>query len=351
MKFNSIFKLTAICGLILLLGFTQVYAGDGSRIGTAAGTQLQVPVGARDLVMGGSDIAYTSGLSAMYWNPAGLAHIKTSAAGLFCTMQIFNDINVNYIGLGFKLGKLGALGVDLKSFDFGDIPVTTQADPDGLSGNTYSPTMITLSLVYSKRLTDVISFGVTGKLVHEDIPRAAANAFAFDAGIQYHNLGGINGLSFGLAVKNIGTNLTYSGSGLLTRAGSVGTNTAGQGVSEFVERPAASDQLPANIELGVSYLRNINETNSITLSGNFDSQNFGQDAFKFGGEYMYNDLIAIRGGYQFLNDTDGENQLYDFSLGFGLHYGFGNTDLTFDYTFRNNAYFNGENMFSLAIGF
>ncbi len=287
----------------------------------------------------------------MYWNPAGLAHIQTSAAGMFSTMQIFNDINVNYIGLGFKLGKLGALGVDLKSFDFGEIPVTTNADPDGLSGQTFSPTMLTLSLVYSKRLTDVISFGVTGKLVHEDVPRAAANAFAFDAGIQYHNLGGIDGLSFGLAVKNIGTNVTYSGSALLTRGTSVGTNIAGQGQSEFVNRPAASAQLPANIELGVSYLRNINETNTVTLSGNFDSQNFGQDAFKFGGEYLYNDLIAVRGGYQFLNSVDGENQLYDWSLGFGLHYGFGNTDLAFDYTYRNAQYFDGQNMFSLAIGF
>ena len=102
--------------------------------------------------------------------------------------------------------------------------------------------------------------------------------------------------------------------------------------------------------MGVSYQRNINETNSFILSGNFDSQNFGQDIFKFGGEYVYNDLIALRGGYQFLNDTDSDDQLYDFTLGFGLHYAFGSTDLTFDYAFRNNEYFDGENMFSLAIG-
>ena len=75
MKSMNIFKLFAATALVLLIGVTQVYAGDGSRIGTAAGVQVQVPVGARDLAMGGSDIAYTKGLSAMYWNPAGLAHI------------------------------------------------------------------------------------------------------------------------------------------------------------------------------------------------------------------------------------------------------------------------------------
>ncbi len=351
MKSKNIFKLIAVSSLILLVGITQVYAGDGSRIGTAAGAQVQVPVGARDLAMGGSDIAYSSGLSSMYWNPAGLSHMKTSAGGQFSTMQIFNDINVNYIAVGFKLGKVGALGLNLKSFDFGDIPVTTNADPDGLSGNVFSPTMITLSLVYSKRVTDVISFGVAGKLVHEDIPRASANAFAFDAGIQYHNLGGIDGLSFGLAVKNIGTSMRYSGSGLLTFGDAVSTDIAGSGRSEFVNRPAASDQLPANIELGVSYKRNINETNSFIISGDFDNQNFGQDIFKFGGEYTYNDLIALRGGYQFQNDTDSENELYDWSLGFGLHYAFGNTDLEFDYAYRNSQYFDGESLFSLAIGF
>ncbi|NOY60432.1 MAG: hypothetical protein GXO75_16090 [Calditrichaeota bacterium] len=57
--------------LVLFLASLPVYAGDADRIGTAAGTQVLVPVGARDLAMAGSDIVFTTGVDAIYWNPAG----------------------------------------------------------------------------------------------------------------------------------------------------------------------------------------------------------------------------------------------------------------------------------------
>ena len=55
-KFNGIVNLV----LILLLTGALVYAGDESRIGTAAGVQVLIPVGARELAMGGADIVFDS---------------------------------------------------------------------------------------------------------------------------------------------------------------------------------------------------------------------------------------------------------------------------------------------------
>ena len=79
-----------------------------------------------------------------------------TAAGQFSTMTIFNDVSVNYLGLGVKSEELGAFGVSIKSFDFGDIPYTTNQDMDGSSGRTFSPTFVTVGLTYSNLLTDVI---------------------------------------------------------------------------------------------------------------------------------------------------------------------------------------------------
>jgi hypothetical protein len=308
--------------------------------------QTKVPVGARDLAMGGANIANTVGLDAIYWNPAGLSSMKNNAAGVFSTMSIFNDINVNYVAIGLRMGRLGSMGVSLKAFDFGDIPVTTTEDPDGASGRTFSPTFVTTGLTYSRLLTDAIQVGFTGKLIYESIPRASASAFAFDAGIQYHELGGIPGFSIGLTVKNIGGNMTYQGSALTTQA-----STGSLGQNEFVDRIASSDQLPAMVELGAGYKRLIAENNTVTVSGLFLNNNFGNDAFKIGGEYMFQDLIALRGGYLLENNTAAEDNLYRFTAGVGLHYNLGGSDVTFDYTYRDSQYFDGNNLFSLRIGF
>ena len=229
--------------LLLLAGLMMiwsplVYGGDESRIGTAGGVQLEVPVGARDLAMGGSDLAYTKGLDALFWNPAGFSNTESVASAVFSTMTIFNDVNVNYLALGFKAGALGNLGFSIKAFDFGDIPFTTVQDMDGASGRTFSPTFFTLGLTYAKRLTDAISVGVTGKLITERIPQASANAFALDVGLQYWGLGGIDGLGFGVAVKNVGSSMQYDGSGFLQQ-----TFNPQTGRTEFSSIPTQSDVL------------------------------------------------------------------------------------------------------------
>lgn len=327
----------ACVALALLMAFSAAYAGDPARTGTAAGEQVLIPVGARDLAMSGSNLAFSSGLDAIYWNPGGLSGMHHNAMAGVSTMQIFGDINVNYLALGFKMGKFGYLGLSLKSLDFGDIDETTNQFIDG-TGATYSPSYMTGGLTYSQRLTDAIFVGATAKIVSERVPRASATAFAFDVGIQYHNLGGFNGFSMGLVVKNIGTNMQYSGSAFLSPT---------PDGSNYVERPTASHQLPGAVELGLGYKYNFNETNSVVLNGNFGNNNFGNDDYKLGLEYGYSDLVFLRGGYKFLNDVDSEDVLNKWTLGVGLHYKW----LTFDYTYRDSEFFDGENLFQLTFGF
>jgi hypothetical protein len=342
---KNIFIIITIFTLMVFAGTMPLYAGDVARIGTAGGVQVQVPVGAQSLAMSGANIANVKGLEAIYWNPAGLGNLGGRAAGSFSTMQIFSDIRVNYLALGVNFGRLGTIGFDLKAFDFGDIPVTTNEDMDGLSGQTFAPTFVTTGLTFSKRITDAIAVGFTGKLILESIPRASASAIAFDMGIQYFGLGGIEGVSFGIALKNVGQKMKYTGSAFLVQAQDAGSN-----INDFREIPTAEHGLPATIEFGLGYTYNINESNSLLIVGNFLNENYGSDAYKFGLEYLFSDFVALRAGYIY-QDVDSNDQLYSFTAGFGLNTTVGATALEFGYAYRATQYFDGSNLFSLVVGF
>ena len=91
-------------------------------------------------------------------------------------------------------------------------PVTTVDFPDG-TGQTYSPGFLTSTLTYSKVLTDRISVGTNFKLISESIQNATATGFALDMGVQYR----FNDfLAMGASLKNIGTNMQFSGQDLQT---------------------------------------------------------------------------------------------------------------------------------------
>ena len=71
---TKIYKL--FLSLFILLGMTIVtFASGGERTGTGGASQLNIPVGARSMAMGGANIASAYGIEALYWNPAGVAKL------------------------------------------------------------------------------------------------------------------------------------------------------------------------------------------------------------------------------------------------------------------------------------
>ena len=338
---------SAMIILALMLGFTAAptFAGDPDRIGTAAGVQVQIPVGARDIAMGGANLALTQGVDALYWNPAGLPRMDNVAAAQFSYMKVFSDIGVNYLGVGYNDEDFGAIGFSIKSITFGDIPWTTYEDMDGASGRVFNPTFVTVGLTYARALTENVYVGATAKLVTESVPRAAASSVAFDIGLQYDQLGGIDGVSFGVAIKNIGSSMRYEGSGL----GQNYQNASGQ--EYFLKTDAAQNQLPTAFEFGVAYQTTLAEDQSLTVPLLFQSNNFENDAVRIGLEYSFQNMIFARGGYNYGVGMESENQLYTFTLGAGIHYPVGGIDLTFDYSYRDSQYFDANNIFTLSLGF
>ena len=324
--------------------FAVLIGGDESRIGTSGGNQVLVPVGARGIALAGSERVYSSGLESVYWNPAGLARSQSPTV-LASSMDLFNDMGVNYFGASGNFDKLGMLGVTVKSIDMGDIPVTTVEDMDGLGGGTFKPTLTTMGITYANSFSDRSFFGVTGKIVYESIPRATASALALDIGVQYTGLAGVDGLGLGLVLSNIGTDMHYEGSGL------TGQGTTEDGISDFLNREASYDKLPSTYNMSLSY-----SVAGAILGMTYTSHNFSYDELNLGGEYTLNDMFHLRAGLTspMLEEdsmNDGET-LYSMNFGAGLKYSLYGVNLVVDYTMRNQSdSFNTSNVFSLGLVF
>jgi hypothetical protein len=359
MNTTAFFKLSVIAVALLVVALAPIaaYAGGENRAGTNAAAELLIPVGARDIAMGGSSIATSSGLDAIFWNPAGLARSNRSASAMFSRMNYIADIGIDYVALSAAFEGLGTLGLSIKSVGIGDIAVTDENNPDG-TGQIISPTIVNLGMTYSRLLTDRISVGATATLISERFDRVSATGFAFTAGVQYSGLANVNGLSVGVVVKNIGPQMKFDGDGLLR-----------QGIVNDVLRPgsfykveAASFELPSTIEIGLAYSYTMADDNWLTLNGIFQNNNFDADAYKIGAEYNFANTVFVRGGYNFSERTkdngiqasaafDKTTHIFGFTAGAGIKYPLGSLDFAFDYAFRAVQFLEDNHVFTVTLGF
>jgi opacity protein-like surface antigen len=326
---------------VIFAGITN--AGDVARKGTTGADQLLIPVGARSIATGGAFLSNTVGVEAIYYNPAGLDVSKRSEA-MFSYMSYIADINVSYFAVGANLGELGSIGFSYKTFDMGNIPVTTNLAPDG-NGATYSPGFYTAGITYSKIITDRVAVGVNAKLIHEGIMNAFANGFAIDFGVQYRFP---KNLTLGVAIKNVGTNMSYSGQDLEVRTEVPGSNpNSANGAYTAVTEEF---QLPSYFELSLAYESAIDERNNFLVGGTFRNNNAAEDELAFGLEYSFMKTLYLRGGYNMLMEHTSES-IFGLTCGAGVNYSLmDDVNIVFDYAFRTVKDFpNPNHIFTLKL--
>ena len=333
--------------IVFALQFTlDVYAGGGNRTGTGGAAQLQIPVGPRGIAMGESSIATAYGVEALFWNPAGVARLSSSADVMFSHMSYIADIGVEYGAVAANFEGFGVIALSLKSLAVGDIPVTTTQDPDG-TGATFAPQMLTAGLTFARQLTDRISVGLTTNIIMETLGEVNSTGVAFNVGVVYETLGDIDGLSMGLAMKNIGPQMQYEGSGLMYLASASNL----QRPPSYLKVEAASFDLPSSFEMGLGYKMKLGEINALQFSGAYQTNNYSGDEYKLGADYGYNKMFFARVGYQGAPQVSSENYLYGLTAGAGICYDLGGIAVTVDYAYRDAKYFNGNHVFALSLGF
>ena len=337
--------------LVALLAPLVAFAGNSSKRGTAGAMELTLPVGARGTALAGTGTASMTGLEAIHWNPGGFARGwgERSVEAIFSHMNYFANIGIDYAAVGWNAGDFGSLALSLRSVNFGDIQETTTDYPEG-TGRMFSPNFIVVGLTYGKMLTDRIYVGFTGKFISESILRTDASGFALDAGVVYYvgGTGPVSGLHFGVTLKNIGPNMTYDGADLEEQV--VPPNTEPDAQPLPLKYVAQSFELPSSFALGVGYDWMIAEQNLLTFMGEFHNVNFGDDQYRAGLEYAYNDMFFVRGGFQGVG-SNSETYIWGLTAGAGVNFDLGSLGIAVDYAYQATDIFQGTNTFAVRVLF
>jgi len=161
---------------------------------------LKIPVGPRVCGMGEAAVAYIDDASALFYNPAGLARVRTFDL-LFAHNQWFLDMNHEYVAGAFGYEEVGMFGLALDYWGSGSIQ-GVNIRGESIPGYVFSAADWSVSLGYGRSISD-FSFGLGAKFVHQQHESLSTSAWAFDAGAMYKMP--LEGLKAGAAVANIGT--------------------------------------------------------------------------------------------------------------------------------------------------
>ena len=347
----KIYTILAFIGLT----FLQLHAGNPDRQGQAGASELLMNPWGRSAGLHSMSTSSVMGVEAMRINIAGLSRIKKMEIGV-SNNRLFSGtgMNLNSLGLGFKLGKSGAFGVEFASLDFGQIPVTTVNQPAG-TGGFFSPSFFQLGLGYSFTYANKISVGLLMRLISESIQDVSASGIAIDAGVQYVS-GPKDNFKLGISLRNVGSPMAYGGEGLSVKRGN--PDPAGGVIYELTyDARAASFELPSMLNLGVSYDFYVGDENYIRALTNFTSNAFSRDQVGAGLEFSFQNLVVLRGAYKYdLGETDIEtrNIYTGFSGGASVEVPInkgGDNNLGIDYAYRATNPFKGTHNFTLRFAF
>jgi type IX secretion system protein PorV len=282
-----------------------------TKVATTAAQFLKIGVGARAIGMGGTFVAEASDLSAIYWNPAGIAKLG-GAAVQFNRTQYLADVSYSVAAFGADLGAMGAIGVSLVFLDSGDMAVRTTANPTG-TGERFKVQDLALQLTYGRALTDRFSIGGTLKFVREQIWHSSASAMAFDVGILFTTP--YRDLRLGASMANFGPKMQMDGRDILF---SQDPGIEESGNVEVVNAEFLTDKhpLPLIFRVGLAWDAVTTSNHRVVVLTDAAHPNDNSEYVNLGGEYSFRNLIFLRGGFRNAFETDGQQGL---TLGAGIN--------------------------------
>ena len=338
--------------IIICFGGLTVFAGNPDRQGESGAAELLLNPWARSAGLHSMSTASVTGIDAMRINVAGLSRINGGEFVISNTrLYEGSDIGINSLGFVTKVGSSGAFAISLVAMDFGSIDITTTAQPEG-TGGSYSPSFFNLGLGYSYTYENKISVGLLVRAISETLPDVSAGGFAIDAGVQYVS-GDRDEFKLGIALRNIGSPMEFSGEGITFRADVTDSDipykvTASQRGEDF--------ELPSLLNIGISYDFYFGETNYLRTLANFTSNAFARDDIGVGAEFSFRDIVTLRAAYKYALDSNiNESNLYTgFAGGVSIDVPLKRAEnrvVGIDYAYRTTNPFSGTHNFSLRIGF
>ncbi len=294
---------------LLLLWLSSVVPARASGPGTSAATFLELGFGARPLGLGEAYVAVADDVSALHYNPAGLAYAPSLSLGpearpyelLFSHSVHIQDIALSQFGMVRR-----PFGISVVSLRVPDIERRTSetALPEGKFGASD----LAVGLSYGVKVAD-IGVGGTLKFIRQTIGSDSASAYAVDIG-GLHRFEGTP-LSIGLGVANLGTKV------------------------RFVEQEAP---LPLAVRAGVAFGMTRRMPHALSLQ--VDVPRDSAPVIRLGMEYLAFGPFALRLGYRTFSgeqrgavlgkalgsEASGLSEFYGMFIGVGFRSKLGNMD-------------------------
>ena len=341
---------------------------DNTSYGTTSAEFLLLGAGARGTALGSSFAAIATDVSALYYNPAGVAMLDRPGL-MIGTYDYVADTRYSWGGVAFPFsGGARTIGFQLGTFGFKDQPIYTEDQPNG-TGGTYSVNQTFVGATFAQNFSDRFSAGITAKYVDDRLGTVSGSAFAVDFGTNFHASLNNHPVKFSFVLANLGSNLTYTGTGL---EGSVARDPL-PGEDPVPTLPQQANlltkdfPLPTTFRVGLAYDVLTSDNNRLTVLGDFNQPNNNTPGFVVGSEWSSSRLggsdfgFALRGSYSYTgaNSVDpvssttalsDEENLQGLAFGGGLQYGRGSGfALGLDYAYKYLGILGPTNFFSFTL--
>lgn len=346
-----------LIALLIVSFISPAFAGNKDRSGQAGASELLINPWARSSGWGSANMARVRGLEAMWGNVAGTAFTQGTEF-IFSHTQWLKGTGTSIFAFGLtqKINESTVLGLQVMSMNFGEIYITTGNSPDGGLG-TYKPSLMNFAVSFAKTFSNSIYGGIVFKGVSESISDVKAFGFAIDVGIQYVT-GEHDQVAFGVALKNVGPQMKFSGDGLSFKD-IIEMKGLDQGYT-FQER-SQGFEMPTMLTIGASYDFLFGGDYSLVLAGTFFSNSFSKDQFALGLEGNLKNWVLLRVGYTYEEGIwDGMESAKKTNLSSGLSVGASihvpidkekGTSFGIDYSYRESVSFNGNHTLGIIFIF
>jgi hypothetical protein len=277
--------------------------------GTSAAAFLELGYGARPIGFAEAFAPVANDVSALYYNPAGLAYPGVSdprsSAGAYEILAsqslLAQDISMTQMGL---VGR--PFGISVTHLSLGGIEqrTTETAAPEanvGASG-------LAVGLSYARKVAGV-GLGVTGKYIRENIASYSASAYAVDLGALYRFES--KPVSVALDIANIGTGVRF-----------IDQTYPLPRIARFGAAYGLTPEFPHAVVLQFDMPRNMGANARL----GFEYRGFGPITLRAGYRTFSAEQRAAALGTALGSTVSGIADFYGMSLGAGLRTQFGDLD-------------------------
>jgi len=295
-----------------IMVFSQVVFAEDLSVtsgSNVAAKYISIGIGVRASGMGNAMMALSSGPEALFGNPANTCQLDNEGSLMLSHNSLFGDMNQETAGYVKDFMGLGTFGIGFSYFNEGKM---SGYDPFMNPVDDVNPYALIAKLNWSKLIFGGLSAGLNINYIREDIGGTVSQMGSFDIGVKY--LTPVNGLSLGIAARNIGLQI--------------------DGFDTYKD-----------FTVGVGYKLDINRNDALNLAVDCGAPAGGGVNASVGAEYGFSKMLFLRAGYEF--DRTEPAGLKDLRAGLGLNY----NNFSLDYAFEPYGDLGNVNKIALSYKF